>query len=44
MNWNWIDLEIRTTELIEHHIQRCEDILQSLRGGPKRPEEIVEKF
>jgi len=41
--WNWIDLETRTTELIEHHIQRCGDILQSLRGGPKRPEEIVEK-
>jgi glyoxylase-like metal-dependent hydrolase (beta-lactamase superfamily II) len=39
--WNWIDLEIRTTELIEHHVQRCGDILKSLGDGPKQPEEIA---
>lgn len=39
--WNWIDFEIRITEIIEHHVQRCGDILKSLGDGPKRPEEIA---
>jgi len=39
--WNRIDLKIRITEIIEHHVQRCGDILKSLRDGPKRPEEIA---
>jgi len=40
--WNYMeDLAARITEIIEHHVQRCGDILKSLGDGPKRPEEIA---
>jgi len=40
--WNYMeDISARITEIIEHHVQRCGDILKSLGDGPKRPEEIA---
>ena len=39
--WNHIELEERIDELFEHHISRCSDILDIVRGEPKAPEEIA---
>lgn len=38
--WNSISLRDRTEELIEHHIQRCADILRILDQGSKTAMEI----
>jgi glyoxylase-like metal-dependent hydrolase (beta-lactamase superfamily II) len=44
-NWNDMDLGKRANEIIQHHIERCADILRILRQGPKTPGEIaVEHF
>lgn len=40
-NWNLPDLAVRCDELIEHHIQRCADILDLVDTQPKTPEEIA---
>jgi glyoxylase-like metal-dependent hydrolase (beta-lactamase superfamily II) len=39
--WNEMALTGRAREMIEHHIQRCGDILRILRSGPKTAEEIA---
>jgi glyoxylase-like metal-dependent hydrolase (beta-lactamase superfamily II) len=39
--WNEMDLEKRTGELIQHHILRCGDILQIVQEGPKTATEIA---
>jgi glyoxylase-like metal-dependent hydrolase (beta-lactamase superfamily II) len=40
-HWNEIDLQLRIKELIEHHIERCADILRILKQGPKTAREIA---
>jgi glyoxylase-like metal-dependent hydrolase (beta-lactamase superfamily II) len=42
--WNEIHLETRTNALIQHHINRCGDILQILSQGPKTAREIAVKY
>jgi glyoxylase-like metal-dependent hydrolase (beta-lactamase superfamily II) len=43
--WNEIDLRTRITEIIDHHILRCTEILKILKGGPKTAREIaIEHF
>ena len=43
--WQFIDLQVRVQELIEHHIDRCSDILRILKHKPLSVEEIaVEHF
>jgi hypothetical protein len=39
--WNNINLITRADELIEHHTQRCGDILKILEQGPKTAREIA---
>ncbi|MFH1350801.1 MAG: MBL fold metallo-hydrolase [Pseudomonadota bacterium] len=39
--WNEIDLPTRVDELIQHHIQRCGDILKILEKGPRTAREIA---
>jgi len=39
--WNGLSLRNRVEELLEHHVQRCADILAFLKGGPKTAEEIA---
>ena len=39
--WNEINLQVRINELIEHHIERCADILKILKQGPKTAREIA---
>jgi glyoxylase-like metal-dependent hydrolase (beta-lactamase superfamily II) len=39
--WNEIDLEVRVSELIDHHIARCADILRILEEKPKAAKEIA---
>ncbi|OIN95570.1 MAG: hypothetical protein AUJ48_02890 [Deltaproteobacteria bacterium CG1_02_45_11] len=44
-HWNEIHLEKRIEELINHHLQRCGDILRILKQGPKTAREIaIEHF
>jgi len=40
-HWNEINLLLRINELIEHHIQRCADILKILKQGPKTARQIA---
>ena len=40
-HWNEINLQVRINELIEHHIERCADILKILKEGPKTAREIA---
>jgi glyoxylase-like metal-dependent hydrolase (beta-lactamase superfamily II) len=40
-HWNEIDLQLRITELIEHHVDRCADILRILKQGAKTAREIA---
>ncbi len=39
--WNLLNLGVRCDELIEHHIQRCADILAVVDSRPRTPEEIA---
>ncbi|MBN1103526.1 MAG: MBL fold metallo-hydrolase [Deltaproteobacteria bacterium] len=39
--WQPIELERRSTEIIEHHVARCAAILAILKDGPRTLEEIV---
>jgi len=39
--WHRIELERRSAEIMEHHVQRCASILAILRDGPRTVEEIV---
>jgi len=39
--WNRLNPAERVEELLAHHIQRCADILDLLRGGPCSAEEIA---
>lgn len=44
-HWSKMDLQARIDELIEHHIERCSDILKILKQGPKTAREIaIEHF
>lgn len=39
--WNWIDLKGRVDEIIEHHIDRCGQIISLIEKGNHRVDEIV---
>jgi len=39
--WHMIELENRSAEIIEHHVQRCASILGILNDGPQTLEHIV---
>jgi len=39
--WNEIDLRERITEIIDHHLFRCAEILKILKRGPKTAREIA---
>ena len=39
--WNEIELTGRIAELISHHVDRCSDILEILKSGPKNAREIA---
>jgi hypothetical protein len=39
--WHTIDLQNRSAEIIQHHVQRCASILRILDDGPKNLERIV---
>jgi glyoxylase-like metal-dependent hydrolase (beta-lactamase superfamily II) len=39
--WHMIELENRSAEIIEHHVQRCASILGILNDGPRTLEQIV---
>jgi glyoxylase-like metal-dependent hydrolase (beta-lactamase superfamily II) len=39
--WRMIELETRSAEIIEHHLQRCASILGILNDGPRTLEDIV---
>jgi len=41
--WNLPDLGPRCDELIQHHIQRCSDIVSLVNAQPMTPEEIAHK-
>jgi glyoxylase-like metal-dependent hydrolase (beta-lactamase superfamily II) len=41
--WNQVDLRTRITEIIDHHILRCAEILKILRDGPKTARDIAIK-
>lgn len=44
-HWNEIDLKARIDELIDHHIERCADVLRILKQGPKTAKDVaVEHF
>ncbi|MEW6529400.1 MAG: MBL fold metallo-hydrolase [Thermodesulfobacteriota bacterium] len=40
-NWNLLNVGARCDELIDHHIQRCSDIIDLLGDEPRTPEEIA---
>lgn len=42
--WNQLDLHGRIDELVEHHVNRCRDILGILNGRPKSPKEIATEY
>jgi glyoxylase-like metal-dependent hydrolase (beta-lactamase superfamily II) len=39
--WNELDLRTRIAEIIDHHIQRCADILRILNHGPRTAGQIA---
>jgi glyoxylase-like metal-dependent hydrolase (beta-lactamase superfamily II) len=39
--WNEIEIAGRIAELIVHHVERCSDILDILKSGPKNAREIA---
>jgi glyoxylase-like metal-dependent hydrolase (beta-lactamase superfamily II) len=39
--WQMFELEKRSAEIIEHHVQRCASILDILKDGPRTLEQIV---
>jgi len=44
-HWNEIDLRARISEIIDHHILRCAEILHILKRGPRNAREIaIEHF
>jgi hypothetical protein len=42
--WNQLDLCGRIDEILQHHIDRCSDILRTLSTGPKTPKEIAMEY
>jgi glyoxylase-like metal-dependent hydrolase (beta-lactamase superfamily II) len=42
--WNQLDLCGRIDEIVQHHIDRCYDILRILSTGPKTPREIAMEY
>lgn len=43
-DFNLMNLGQRCDELIQHHIQRCSDILKLITSMPKTPEEIAHEY
>ena len=43
-DFNLVDLGQRCDELVQHHIQRCSDILRLITLKPKTPEEIAHEY
>ena len=43
-HWNELDLVARVDELIEHHIQRCADILEIVKEEPKSGKDIAVEY
>jgi len=41
---NLMDLGPRCDELVQHHVQRCSDILELIGSDPKTPEEIAHEY
>jgi glyoxylase-like metal-dependent hydrolase (beta-lactamase superfamily II) len=39
--WNHMELQARIEELFDHHVARCADMLDIVRGEPKTAEEIA---
>jgi len=39
--WNEMDLTARAREMVEHHVQRCGDIVRIVEDGPRTAEEIA---
>ncbi|MBI5248570.1 MAG: MBL fold metallo-hydrolase [Desulfomonile tiedjei] len=42
--WNQLDLHGRIDELVQHHVDRCHEILRILNSGPKTPKEIARDY
>jgi len=42
--WNRLDLNGRIDELLEHHVDRCHDLLRILDSEAKTPQEIAEEY
>ncbi len=42
--WNQLDLHTRIDELVQHHVDRCHEILRILDSGPKTPKEIARDY
>jgi glyoxylase-like metal-dependent hydrolase (beta-lactamase superfamily II) len=42
--WNHLDLNGRIDELLQHHADRCHDILEVVSGEPKTPQEIATEY
>lgn len=42
--WNQLELAARADELLDHHVQRCSDILDLLSDGPLAPEDIATRY
>lgn len=42
--WNQLDATERVDELIDHHIQRCSDLLDLLVDRPRGPEELAREY
>ncbi len=42
-HWNEVDISVRVDELIQHHIDRCADILRIINKGPKNAAEIAKE-
>lgn len=39
--WNDLDLMTRVDELLEHHLNRCRDVLGALGDGPSTPKDLA---
>jgi glyoxylase-like metal-dependent hydrolase (beta-lactamase superfamily II) len=42
--WNHLDLSDRIDEIVQHHIDRCRDILRIIDTEPKTPQEIAAEY
>jgi glyoxylase-like metal-dependent hydrolase (beta-lactamase superfamily II) len=42
--WNHLDLSDRIDEIVQHHIDRCRDILRIVNASPKTTQEIAREY